>query len=120
LTERKLAQERGEVVAIGRHINGVAATAGSPARVFRKRFLLRKRATQAAELHPHACCCRSCAAPIGGATRALGRPGGAHGWTPTLGANAPSLPPEGAQLAPWVGPAALMDGPPRLALMRFS
>src|SRR5260370_1535306 len=49
---------------------------------------------------------QTCALPI------LGRPCGAHWCTPTLAASfgnsAAALPPEGAQFAPWGGPAALI------------
>ena len=36
-------------------------------------------------------------------------------WTPTLAAAAAALPPEGAQFAPWGGPAALMIAPSSLS-----
>ncbi len=60
---------------------------------------------------PHACGVRRCTAPRGGAIRALGRPGGAHGGAPTLAAFAAAL----TAPTPAAGRASAADGGSRPA-----
>src|SRR6185437_10130617 len=64
---------------------------------------------------PHACGCRRCAAPGGGAIRGSGRPFAAHG-PPTLAAVAAALPPVGG-FADRGGPSPLMARVPSQPLL---
>ena len=66
---------------------------------------------------PHACGCRRCAAPRGGAIHALGRPGGAWNGPHACGCRRCAAP-RGEQFAPWGGPAAFMGPVPASARAR--
>ena len=89
------------------------ARAARPARVRRRRAVAREVARvvgierRTRVYDPHACGWRRCAAPRGGGTRVLGRPGvavydpHACGWRRCAA-------PRGAELASWGGPASLV------------